>query len=366
MMGPVPPPHGGIATVMDAIARSNLAQQYQFDVFERQHILYTRANGFCSKNIFRIKRFLRFFFQLIKNRYDFVHMHSDFNGGFSGTIIFMLLARAAGTKIILHLHGTDWDTWYTKAAKWKQFRNRIALRIPQFILVLYKVWEEEIKKLVPNARIAVLANTLQNVREPSQKMIDDIRSKLELRPDNLVVLTVGFVGWRKGSYEILDAVPLVVSSFEQVKFILVGGNEFPGDMDPILKRVQQENLERWVVLPGEVSGTEIPAYLGCADVFLLPSHIEGMPMSILEAMRQGIPVISTKVGGIPEMIDDQNTGILIEPGQPEQIASSVIRLLKDATLRTAIGTAGKRKFETEFEIDNGVSGLKVIYQEVCD
>ena len=178
-------------------------------------------------------------------------------------------------------------------------------------------------------------------------------------------MTIGFVGWRKGSYEILDAVPLVLPSIERVKFILVGGEEFPGDMNPIVKRVQRENLEKWIILTGEVSGSEVPAYLACADVFLLPSHVEGMPMSILEAMRQGIAVISTRVGGIPEMIDDQKAGILIEPGKPEQIALSVIRVLKDPILRESLGMMGKKKFEATFEMDSGVSSLKVIYEKVC-
>ena len=365
MLGPVPPPYGGIAAVMDTILHSSLTKDYSFDIFEREGIFPPGYSGFIGKNVFRLKRFLRFFKELREKQHDFIHLQSVFNGSFSGTIIFMLIARLTQTKILLHLHGTDWDTWYTRASKWKQFRNRTALRIPSQILVLYKVWQTNINRLIPNAEVHVLGNWIEMREAPDSTEVVQAKRDLGISKENFTVITVGFVGWRKGSYDILDAVPVVAQACDSVRFIFVGGEEYSGEIGPFNERVQNENLGKWVLFTGEVPREKVPGYLACADVFLLPSHREGMPISIIEAMRGGVPIISTLVGAIPEMIENGTSGILINPGAPDEIAEAVLSLKRDDSLRRRLAEGSRRAFEEKYEISKGIHELASVYRSMC-
>jgi len=125
------------------------------------------------------------------------------------------------------------------------------------------------------------------------------------------------VGWRKGSFVILDAVPQAVSKDQSIRFVLVGSEEFPGEMVQLVEQTNGNNLVPWVTFTGEVERNKTALFYGLADVYLLPSFIEGMPISIIEALRSGLPVITTRIGGIPDMIEKRCLGFLIKSGGPE-------------------------------------------------
>jgi glycosyltransferase involved in cell wall biosynthesis len=232
-------------------------------------------------------------------------------------------------------------------------------------LVLYKVWQTNINRLIPNAEVHVLGNWIEMREAPDSTEVEQVKRDLGISKENFTVITVGFVGWRKGSYDILDAVPLVVQACDSVRFIFVGGEEYPGEIGPFNERVQNENLGKWVLFTGEVPREKVPGYLACADVFLLPSHREGMPISIIEAMRGGVPIISTLVGAIPEMIENGTSGILINPGAPDEIAEAVLSLKRDDSLRRRLAEGSRRAFEEKYEISKGIHELASVYRSMC-
>ncbi|MGO8880629.1 MAG: glycosyltransferase family 4 protein [Desulfomonilaceae bacterium] len=358
-----PPPFGGISSVMQTILDSPLTKDYSFEVFERSNIPQ-ECSGYFSRNIFRINRFIQFFKKLRQTTCDFVHIHIPFSDGFPGTIIFMTIARLVGTKILLHIHGTDWDSCYLERSELTKFVFRMGFRIPQKIIVLYETWRINIKKLVPTAKVHTIANCLEDTEPPDPSLVQRIRPELGIGDNNFLVLTVGFVGPRKGYLDILDAVPAVVKTDESVRFVFVGGEERPGENYPVLSRIKNQNLDRWVLVTGEVHRSRIPLYLAAADVFLLPSREEGMPIAILEAMRASRPIITTTVGGIPEMIEDGRSGILIQPGDPEQIAEALISLLKNDGLSEKLAQGARTVFEKKFEAHVCINELAYIYKSM--
>jgi glycosyltransferase involved in cell wall biosynthesis len=361
MVGPVPPPTGGIASVLDDIVSSQLSEDYQFEVFRKSEGFPKGFEGRIGRNVYRLFRYGRFFLKVIFKRYDFIHIHSS-TMVFFGNSIFMLLARIAGTKVLLHMHGTDWPRFYDNDTESRKRRKKKALSWSTKIIVLYKLWKDEIEKLGVKAETRVVRNFVHRVDPPSQAAVDDAAQRINKKDGDFVVLMVGTVGQRKGVFDILEAVPKVAAEADNVKFVFAGGEEKPGEWAQIRKILEDETVAAHSVFLGEIGRDEVQALLANAQVFTLPSYIEGMPIAIIEAMRKGIPVISTVVGGIPDMIDDGVSGYLINPGDPEAIAESVLKLIRDEDLRKELGRGAEKGFEEKFEFSQGIGQIRDLYQ----
>jgi glycosyltransferase involved in cell wall biosynthesis len=118
-------------------------------------------------------------------------------------------------------------------------------------------------------------------------------------------------------------------------------------------RVEQEirdlGLTDHIRLAGE--RRDVPALLADADAFVLSSGSEGMPVSVLEAMAAGLPVVASRVGGVPELVVPDETGLLVEPGDPDDLAAALLRVVRDRELRRRLGAAGRARAEQRFDVD---------------
>jgi glycosyltransferase involved in cell wall biosynthesis len=111
---------------------------------------------------------------------------------------------------------------------------------------------------------------------------------------------------------------------------------------------------------------DVQARLASADVFVLPSRGDNAPMAVLEAMASGLPVVATRVGGVPELVRDGETGILVPADDPAALAAAVERLAGDRSLRSRLGEAGFTRVTTEFSLDRAVSETVRLYEELCE
>lgn len=367
MVGPVPPPYGGVASVLDDIDNSDLQDDYGIDVFPRipKQNFPSKVQWNMGRNVFRLRRFLSFFHTARRGSYRILHMQSADTSEFLGTTVFMVLGHLAGLKVILHIQGCDWARFYPDTSLLRKLYTRLGLWIPDRTIVLYGVWVDEIRKMYPKANVRIIRNLLHDQPPPPPEGVQKVRDKLDLHAEDFVVVSVGSVGWRKGTFEILKAVPQVVAQEDSVRFVLVGGESQPGEMARLRDIVAKERLDKWVRLTGEVTRDEVPQYLALGDTYLLPSFIEGMPVAIIEAMRSGLPVISTRVQGIPDMMVNCESGILIDPGSPEQIAESVLLLKRDEAFRAKIAANSRKTFEQVFEFSKGIQQIRHVYQELC-
>lgn len=363
MMGPVPPPYGGIASLMDDMIHSELSRDYSFDVFPRSAPFPPGVDGPVSRNRFRLGRFLKFYHTLRRGNYDLVHIHSA-DPAFMGTTIFMLLARLAGVKVLLHMQGTDWEEFYPGVSLPRRFVTRIGLSSASIIVVLYSLWVEKIREICPGAHVTVVRNLIHDREPPDPDLVQQTARAYDIKPEHFVVLIVGTVGVRKGSFEIVKALPRIVREESAVRFVFVGGEEEPGEMAQLVNEIQSHGVASWVVLTDEIEREKVPRFLALADVFLLPSFVEGMPVAIIEAMRSGLPVISTRVAAIPDMIDEGISGLLINPGAPEEIADAVLRLKRNDELRHNIAKGASQAFREKFEFSRGIEEIRKLYQEL--
>jgi glycosyltransferase involved in cell wall biosynthesis len=121
------------------------------------------------------------------------------------------------------------------------------------------------------------------------------------------------------------------------------------DRPRLEEEIEALGLSGRVRLAGE--RRDVPELLAAADVFVLPSASEGLPVSVLEAMAAGLPVIASRVGGVPEQVSDGETGLLVEPGDPNELTAALDRLIADPSLRRRLGAAGRARAEQAFDLD---------------
>ncbi len=363
MVGPTPPPYGGIAAVMENILQSRLAQEYHFDVFNKSDLFAPQVSGALERNYLRVKRWVTFLLRLLKEDYAFVHLQGSV-WVFNGVVLYMILAHLAGAKVLLHLHGTNWKWFYGEASWFKRRVAELGLRIPKKIIVLYDDWAQKIKEVRPSADVIVIPNWISSGSLPSGMAPADAMNLLDLSPEDFIVISVGNVGWRKGTFDILKAIPKVAGSVDRVRFVFAGNEEFPGQWMEIMEQVQVNDLKEWVRFPGELPREVVISLLHIAHVFLLPSHSEGMPIAVIEAMKAGLPIVVTPVGAIPEMVEHEVSALMIPPDSPDAIADAVTRLAQNEELRKKLGFAAQTAFQVKFAAPPGVDLLAKIYSEL--
>lgn len=202
------------------------------------------------------------------------------------------------------------------------------------------------------------------------------------------LLFVGRISPEKGVHLLASALPLVAARFPDVSLHLVGGaGSLPADFlvglsrDPLVKKLESfyggdyaaevkrripPELAGRVVFHGNVAHSELGAHYRDAALFVCPSLSDAFPLTVVEAMAAGLPVVGSTVGGIPEAVVDGVTGALVEPDNPEALAAGIIRLLEDAPARRRMAQAARERALTMFSW-RAISGQLVrVYSEAAE
>ena len=187
----------------------------------------------------------------------------------------------------------------------------------------------------------------------------EARQVLGLEPDQPVVLTIGRLTHMKGQWHLIDAVPALVARFPGLAVVLLGDGPLRCSLQA---RAAALGVARHVCFAGHRADAR--RLLTAADVFVLPSRHEGMPLAALEAMEAGLPVVATRVIGSAEVVDDGVTGALVRPGDPAALGAAVGRLLADPGLRGRQGAAGRRRYEESFTRGRMAGETAEVYESV--
>jgi glycosyltransferase involved in cell wall biosynthesis len=152
---------------------------------------------------------------------------------------------------------------------------------------------------------------------------------------------------QKGLLDLVEAAAEVVPRVPNVRFVLAGDGELRAQLEA---RVAALGLTQQVRFAGSRPLTVLARWLGAADLFLLSSHYEGMPLAMIEAMAAGCPVVATSVGGIPDVIADSNGGIVVPAKNPHALAAAIIEILSDPEKRRAMAAAARQRATTTFDV----------------
>jgi glycosyltransferase involved in cell wall biosynthesis len=187
----------------------------------------------------------------------------------------------------------------------------------------------------------------------------NIHAELWLPVHAPVVGNIGALVPHKGQKHLIDAAALVIQDVPDARFVILGEGPLRSALEQQIKHL---HLEKHVFLLG--FRVDVIALLKAFDVFVMCSETEGLGTSILDAMAAGKAVVGSSTGGIPEVVDDHTTGLLVPPGDPRPLASAIVRLLRDAPLRQRFGEAGWARVRERFTVDRMVDATRRVYEHL--
>lgn len=321
---------GGMATVIkDMLANSNP------EIHFRHIVSHSEGSGF-EKIVTTIKAVVQF---ITAPRFDLVHIHLASGASMYRKSIFVLLSRIMGKPVVIHNHGADFDTFYLESSGFAKWYIRKIFSMCQKVLVLSGFWKSFFQNTIKSKNVEVLHNGVYtSVFEACYTM-----------PQNLSrFLFLGRLGKRKGVYDLLESVDELVNrqGHRDLYFYLAGD----GDLEEVQELVKRKGLENNVELLGWIGEKEKLESLKHADTMILPSYNEGLPMSILESMAAGKVIISSRVGGIPDLVTEGENGYLIDPGDIGSMSKHILYVKQHPEEMIRIAENNKLKIEQEYNL----------------
>ena len=214
---------------------------------------------------------------------------------------------------------------------------------------------------VRRERLQIVPNAMAAAPQVAMEEVGALRDRLALPAAARVILSVGRLSPEKGHADLLAAVRLLLRDHHElaIRLILVGD----GIERPSLERAAAApDLACSVIFAGHCSN--VWPYYSLADVFALPSHSEGSPNALLEAMAAGVPIVACKVGGVPETVEDGSSALLVPPAKPAAMASALARVLNDPALATRLVTNASERLVTRFSPEARYRALLEVYRAV--
>ena len=246
--------------------------------------------------------------------------------------------------------------WYTPV------RRKILKKIQAFstrILVNSDAIRQELitRDGFPQDKIHVVYNGID--REKFAQTAGDRKLLLPGLTANhkLIVMVANMHIGVKGHSDLIEAARTIHEACPEARILLAGD----GEMRPFFQdQVKAAGLEEMFMFLGH--RTDIPGLLACCDIGVLASRSEGLPNAVLEYMAAGLPVVATTVGGLPEIIEDETSGLLVPPEDPAALCTAIVRLLMDEQLRKRLGTAGRERVVAQFNFANVMANLRQLYR----
>lgn len=184
-----------------------------------------------------------------------------------------------------------------------------------------------------------------------------LRRSFGISNDTLLIGTVSRAEPVKGLRYLVEAMPYVLERVPNAKVLLVGGGSLMQELKSIASNL---NITGNIILEG--IRDDVSDILSALDIFVLPSLSEGMPLALLEAMASGKPVVSSNVGGIPEVVEEGVNGYLVAPGDASQLAQAILKFALNPELSSTMSNAGRRKVELEYNLKHQAERLVDLYE----
>ena len=325
LTGIFPPDIGGPATQLDALSRELIKNGFQIQVLtfgSSDNVVYPYSVKRVSNNW---PFYLKSFFYLIKGFFlalktDILYSQDLYTAGLTGLIIKKILRKRL---VIRFVENPIWET-----GCFSQVRKKILFNSDKVIVVSNFVKGLALKIGLPEEKIKVIYNSVGFLKIKPKK----------LSFKGIMLLTIGRLTPFKGIDMLIEIMPELIKKYNQINLIIIGEGRELNNLKQIVKSL---DLENYVFFKGKLNRQQTINYLGTADLFLLNTHHEGMSHTLLEAMKIGTPIITTKAGGNPETIKDGQTGLLVDYKDKEQWLEAISSVLDNPDLAQRLAERAK-------------------------
>lgn len=302
----------------------------------------------------KISYFIKSLYLLVKKllndkAINIVHIHSASNGSFIRKSIVLLITKTLSRKVMLHIHGGSFKE-YVAYSKLRAKYILGILNMSDAVICLSDEWASYFINRLGLNNVHVLSNPIE---------LPDLGNN-QKESKQLEMLFLGAVVPTKGIFDLLEYLS-TNKYFNSGKIRLHIGGE--GDVDRLTQLLEKHRMTNNVIQHGWVENRSKRKLMNMMDVFILPSHIEALPMSILEAMSHAKPIISTKVGGIPSLVKEGYNGWLYDPSQIHQLDQILNEIFDDKSKLQVYGN-NSRAEALQYDIKNIATKLNFIYTEV--
>ena len=287
---------------------------------------------------------------LLRDGVDVVHAHM-FGSNVWGTV----LGRLSGVPVVVaHEH-----TWSFQGRPLRRFLDREL--VARWADVFVAVSGEDRRKMievegVDPAKIRLIPN---GIPSPAKGAGADVRTELGIEPGAPVLGVVCELRAQKALEVLFEAAALLLVEFPTLTVLVAGDGPERARLEEGARRLGVADTVLFLGIRRDV-----PAVLAAVDVAVLSSDYEGSPLSVMEYMAAAKPVVSTRVGGVPELVAEDVHGLLVEPRDPEALAEAVARLLRDPALAKRLGAVGRKRQQREFSLEAMVRRIEDLYEEL--
>jgi glycosyltransferase involved in cell wall biosynthesis len=293
---------------------------------------------------------------LVHGRFDVLHAHLPYTAAFGRLVA--LTVPSSRRPVVVYTEHSLWN----KAAVVTKALNRSTVGVDRALIVVSVAARDALPRAL-RSRARVVVHGVDRTRftatlDERQALRRDVRAELGVADDEVLALTVANLRSEKGYDVLLETARLCMAAGSAVRFVSVGRGPLEAEL---MATARAAGLASRFLFLG--TRTDTPRLMAGADVFVLPSHQEGLPVALMEAMSAGLPVVATTVGGVPDVVTDDVEGLLVPPGRPDLLAEAVQRVAGDAVLRGRLAEASSKRSE-EFDVTNAARAIEAVYIEL--
>ncbi len=341
MVGPDRSVHGGISGVVNNLYDAGLDKKVSLE-----YIGTMKEGSKVKKLLVAVFAYLKFVSKI--KTCDIVHVHVASDNSFVRKSVFINKAKKYGKKLIIHQHGGEWKEYYKNLSGKERTNVKDVFSKADRFLVLSPWYRDFFEGAVGINDVIVFPDTIR-LHEYKERSYGGHK-----------ILFMGRICAEKGVTELIDSVAELREIYPDIELCLAGIWADEGLKVKALKHKEFIHLVGWVDEDEKVRLT----YEN--DIFALPSYFEGQSVSILEAMDGGMCVVASDTGGIPMMVYEGETGILVKPENKGSLTEGLRKALADPDLQRKLGTNGRRMVEEKFNISKTVDELTKMYEELVN
>ncbi|BBZ12408.1 glycosyltransferase family 4 protein [Mycobacterium branderi] len=295
---------------------------------------------------------LRATWLVLRGRVDVLHVHLAHGGSVIRKALPLGAARRAGVPAVVHGHSYDFGGWFDRLPAAMQRAVRLMLIADYWVVLGERHVEEYTRRLgVADSRISVLHNA---VRLPGNVVVQEGAEQVH-------AVALGRLGERKGSYDLIAAVGELDHTVRRRLRVTLAGD---GEVDTVRAAVDAAGLADTIRVTGWLDTAARDQLLSTANVFVLPSRDEGLPMALLEAMASGLVPVTTTAGSIGEVVSHGVNGLVVQPGSPDQIAGALMALVNDERMRVRLAAAARNR-ASDFALDRWYRQLTQLWSDLA-